>query len=114
MPAKRQARTLRARPELVNNLLRDFGKIQRDARTLPARRRQVEIDKVEWEPGSIHDCGKTFGTRAADVVPMHVLQGTWATPRSRQPPGTTSPLTTSTPSDAAGVHERVSLTQELT
>ncbi len=75
LDAKRRAGTLRARPELVNNLLRDFHGIQKEARALLARRQQVQAEHIDWEIGSIHDCRKTFGCRAADVVPMRVLQG---------------------------------------
>ena len=74
LEAKKRAGTLRERPELVNNVLRDCHKIQLDARKLLAERREVENEKIEWVEGSLHDCRKTFGTHAADVVPMHVLK----------------------------------------
>lgn len=58
--------TLRDRFEAVNNLLRDFRVIQRRA----AR----ALSKIEWTLGVIHDLRRSYGTRLADAVPMHVLQ----------------------------------------
>lgn len=62
---KRQAGILRERFEVVNNVLRNFKVIQRHvAETL-----EVE----DWVTGTVHDLRRSYGTRMADVVPMHVL-----------------------------------------
>ncbi len=53
-------------PKVLNNLLRDFKVIQRRA----ARNASVK----DWRLGSIHDLRRTYGTRTAEFVPMHVLQ----------------------------------------
>ncbi len=34
----------------------------------------MEVDAVAWEHGTIHDLRRTYGTRMARVVPMHVLK----------------------------------------
>ena len=56
----------RSRAETCNNVLRDFRAIQKKA----AKRLGV----TDWATGSVHDLRRTYGTRMADVVPMHVLQ----------------------------------------
>jgi integrase len=60
--------------ELVNNLQARFDLIQEKARALIARESSVEVEKVQWAHGSMHDLRRTFGTRMARVVPMHVLK----------------------------------------
>ena len=60
--------------ELVNNLHRQFDELQVAARALLAERRGVEIDKVTWERGTIHDLRRTYGTRLSRAVPIHVLK----------------------------------------
>ena len=64
--AKAREGTLRDCAETCNNVMRGFRVIQRQA----AKRLGVE----DWEDGTIHDLRRTYGTRMADVVPMHVLQ----------------------------------------
>lgn len=56
----------RDRAETCNNVLRGFQAIQ--------RRAAKHIDCEDWAIGNIHDLRRTYGTRLADVVPMHVLQ----------------------------------------
>jgi len=60
--------------ELVNNINRWFDKVQDAARTSLAAARGVEPDKVEWPRGTIHDLRRTYGTRIARIVPIHVLK----------------------------------------
>ena len=55
---------------LVNNLLRTFDRIQENTRALLAERRGVELDKVEWRIGCLHDLRRSFGTHMANAVPM--------------------------------------------
>ena len=74
LKSKRGAGTLRPRFDPVNNLLRNFHGIQDRARKLLAERRGFRLSDVEWPIGSVHDLRKTFGTRTADMVPMHVLR----------------------------------------
>ena len=64
--AKMRAGVRRDRAETCNNILRDFRAIQRRAV------RQLAVDG--WDYGNIHDLRRTYGSRIADVVPMHVLQ----------------------------------------
>jgi integrase len=66
MERKRAAGTLRARYEAVNNVLRDFKVIQQHA--------AKSSGSKDWIVGTIHDLRRTYGTRLADIVPMHVLQ----------------------------------------
>jgi len=75
--AKQMAGTLHHRFVPVNNLRRDFHKIQQQARILLASQQDVTPDEIEWPIGSLHDARRTFCTRTADLVPMHVLQQ-WA------------------------------------
>ena len=56
----------RDRAETCNNVLRGFQVIQ--------NRGAKHIGAQGWEAGNIHDLRRTYGTRLADVVPMHVLQ----------------------------------------
>ena len=73
--AKRDAGKLRPRAELINNLLKTFQeKIQPAAGNFLARQRGVNLDRLTWEVGSLHDCRKSFATMTADIVPMHVLK----------------------------------------
>ena len=60
--------------ELVNNMNRYFDLVQRMARERLARERKLPLDKVAWERGTIHDLRRTYGTRLALVVPVHVLK----------------------------------------
>ena len=71
LDAKRAAAKLRSRAELVNNVLRQFKTLQGRAHKLLADRSGKEPDKIDWPKGCLHDCRKTFGTRSADLVPMH-------------------------------------------
>lgn len=64
--AKIRAGARRDRAETCNNMLRDFKVIQ--------RRAAKAIGSKEWIIGTVHDLRRTYGTRIADVVPMHVLQ----------------------------------------
>lgn len=66
---KIQAGTLRPKYEAMNNLRKQFHTIQKDARQLLAQRRGVNLDKVDWPLGRIHDLRSTFGTEAALDVP---------------------------------------------
>ncbi len=59
---------------LVNNLLRDFKRLQARARALLAKRQGVEPGKVEWRVGTVHDLRKSYGTVMARQVPMHELR----------------------------------------
>lgn len=63
---RQQAGTMRRRFDVSNNLIRDFHVIQ--------RRAAQAIGQADWILGSLHDLRKTFGTGAANVVPMHVLK----------------------------------------
>jgi len=65
---------LGANYELMNNLAKRFRTLQREARTLLAERRGVEVKEVPWPLGSIHDLRRTYGTAMARVVPIHVLK----------------------------------------
>ena len=58
--------TRRGRAETCNNVLRQFKRLQ--------RRAADAVHASEWQFGTIHDLRKTYGSRMADVVPMHVLQ----------------------------------------
>lgn len=60
--------------ELANNLARNFDTIQKDARRMLASERGIEANKLHWERGTIHDLRRTYGTRMARVIPMHVLK----------------------------------------
>lgn len=64
--AKAQAGVRRGRAETCNNMLRSFRKIQVAASEV--------IEQKDWRIGTIHDLRRTYGSRMADVVPMHVLQ----------------------------------------
>ena len=59
---------------LVNNMLRTFRSIQVQARSILAEQRGVELDKVEWRIGNLHDFRKSFGTHLAHHVSMPELQ----------------------------------------
>lgn len=72
--AKRQAGKLHPRYQPINDLGRRFTAIQRRAHELLAERRGVDRSKVDWARGTIHDMRRTFSTRTADLVAMHVLQ----------------------------------------
>ncbi len=60
--------------EPVNNMKARFDLIQRKARALLADERGVTPDEVQWPHGTMHDLRRTYGTRMARVVPMHVLK----------------------------------------
>ena len=60
--------------ELVNNLKARFDHIQTKAQARLARERGVEAEEVRWELGTPHDLRRTYGTRMARVIPMHVLK----------------------------------------
>jgi hypothetical protein len=60
--------------ELVNNLAKRFGTVQKDARKLLAERLGVEPREVPWPIGSLHDLRRTYGTQMARVLPIHVLK----------------------------------------
>ncbi|HZW06946.1 MAG TPA: tyrosine-type recombinase/integrase [Phycisphaerales bacterium] len=60
--------------ELVNNLKARFDLIQVKARQLLANERDVSVESITWPHGSIHDLRRTYGTRMARIVPMHVLK----------------------------------------
>jgi hypothetical protein len=60
--------------EAVNNMKARFDLIQSKARALLAQERSVNVDDVAWEHGTIHDLRRTYGTRMARVLPMHVLR----------------------------------------
>lgn len=34
----------------------------------------MELQKVAWQRGTLHDLRRTYGTRMARVIPMHVLK----------------------------------------
>jgi len=65
---------LGANYEPVNNMKARFDLIQTKARAALAEERGVAVDDVPWERGTIHDLRRTYGTRMARVVPMHVLK----------------------------------------
>lgn len=60
--------------ELANNINRWFDKVQEAAKASLAAARSVEPDKIEWPRGTIHDLRRTYGTRIARIVPIHVLK----------------------------------------
>jgi len=60
--------------ELVNNLSRQFDLLQRMGREYLAREKGVALRDLAWERGTIHDLRRTYGTRMARVIPMHVLK----------------------------------------
>jgi len=63
---KATAGTLRPRFEICNNVLRGFSVIQKQAAHL--------LNDDAWQTGTVHDLRRTFGTHAANRVPMHVLR----------------------------------------
>lgn len=65
---------LRAKMDLVNNLLRQFNAIQVQTRKLLAEQRRVKVEKIDWRLGTLHDLRKSYGTHTAKYVPMHELQ----------------------------------------
>ena len=69
-----KAGTLHPRADLVNNLSRDFKAIQQRARELLAERRGVPLESVDWPVGTLHDLRRTWCTRVAAAVPMHVVK----------------------------------------
>ena len=71
---RRRAGTLRSTFVPVNNLRKRFLTIQGAARALLAARGGVKVEEVDCPMGCLHDCRRTFCTKAADLVPMHVLQ----------------------------------------
>ena len=73
LDARIQAGTLRPNFEPINNLLRGFQTIERQARTLLAERRDVAVDEVAWPMGCIHDLRDTYLTGVKDL-PIDVLQ----------------------------------------
>ena len=68
---------LQAKFNLVNNLNRQFGKIQDRARTILGKRCQAKVEKIAWPYGCLHDLRRTWCTWTADVVKMSTLQK-WA------------------------------------
>ena len=58
---------------LVNNLGRGFEVIQRHARARLAERRGVEVAKVDWPVGTLHDLRRTYGTTMARHVDILTL-----------------------------------------
>lgn len=60
--------------EIINNLKARFDLIQRKARKRLADERGLSVEDVSWQPGTLHDLRRTYGTRMARVVPMHVLK----------------------------------------
>lgn len=72
--AKDKAGTLHPRADLVNNLLRDFKAIQGRARALIADRKGVSLNQIDWPVATLHDLRRTWCTRVAAAVPMHVLK----------------------------------------
>ena len=65
--------TLRAGYEPINNMLRKFKDIQREARALLAKRRGVALDKVDWPVGTIHDMRRTYITEMAEHTDIITL-----------------------------------------
>ena len=49
----------------MNNVLRNFKIVQRQA--------AETLEAEDWVIGTVHDLRRSYGTRMADVVPMHVL-----------------------------------------
>lgn len=64
----------RPRAELVNNLIRRFRRIQRQARKHLAERKGVELANVPWVIGTLHDCRKTFANEMKVHLPPDDLQ----------------------------------------
>jgi integrase len=60
--------------EPINNMKARLDLIQRKARQLLAQERGVAVEDLPWIPGTLHDLRRTYGTRMARVVPMHVLK----------------------------------------
>jgi integrase len=60
--------------EPVNNMKARFDLIQAKARALLAEERGIPVEEVPWPHGTVHDLRRTYGTRMARVVPMHVLK----------------------------------------
>ncbi len=65
LETKRRSGLLRERFEVMNNVLRNFKVIQRHA--------AETLETEDWVTGTVHDLRRSYGTRMADVVPMHVL-----------------------------------------
>ncbi len=81
---------MRPNYELANYLKARFDLIQKKARSLLAHERGVEPERVRWDLDTLHDLRRTYGTRMARVIPMHVLKEYMGTPRSRPRRSTTS------------------------
>ncbi len=60
--------------EPVNNMKSRLDLIQKKAKALLASERGVTVDDVLWPHGTLHDLRRTYGTRMARVIPMHVLK----------------------------------------
>lgn len=60
--------------EIINNLKARFDLIQKKARKRLAEERGVSVDDMHWQPGTLHDLRRTYGTRMARIVPMHVVK----------------------------------------
>jgi len=67
---------LPAKFEIVLNLLRRFGEIQ-DSILAAMKKDAADPSKVEWPRGCLHDMRRSYCTRMAETVPMHVLKK-WA------------------------------------
>lgn len=76
----------RPKADIVNNLDTRFKAIQRRARRRIATLRQCELDKVQWNVGSIHDLRRTWATEIAPHVDVLTLcrWGGWADAKTVQ------------------------------
>lgn len=63
----------KAKSELVNNLGRQFTRIQERARSQIAKDRGVPLSKVEWSIGSPHDLRRTYASLMAPHVDLLTL-----------------------------------------
>lgn len=64
--------------KVANNVLRRFQRLQAEARKMMADHRGVDVDKIEWPIGCIHDMRRSFATHMAphlSMVELHHLMG---------------------------------------
>ncbi len=64
----------KSRFDLKPNMLRDFHRIQETAREAVAKWRRVDVAKVDWALGSLHDLRKSWCTHLAARIPMNELR----------------------------------------
>ena len=72
--ARLEAGTLHPRASVTNNVIRNLQVIQRHARARLAKQQQKPVESIDWPLGTLHDLRRTWCTRVAAAVPMHVLK----------------------------------------